>query len=86
MSQVSGKYKTTPASKVTEEVEQRPIEVQKFNDSLSKKVEKKDNEQIEITAEGSNDSTVGNDVDIGADLDDKSEVSAEGKLEQEIEQ
>ena len=47
---------------------------------------KKDNDQIEISSEGANDSTVGNEVDIGADLDDKGEISTEGKLEQEIEQ
>ena len=49
-------------------------------------MEKKDNEQIEITSEGANDSTVGNDIDIPADLDSLGEVSSEGKLEQEIEQ
>jgi hypothetical protein len=81
-----GKLKTTPASKLTEEVEQRPIEVKNLNDSLSKKIEKKDNEQIEITADGATDTSVGNEVDIGADLDDKGEISSEAKLEEEIEQ
>lgn len=87
LSSILSKYKATPASKVTEEVEQVPTEA-KYLDNLSatKKVEKKDNEQIEITSEGANDSTVGNDLDISADLDANGEVSTEGKLEQEIEQ
>lgn len=57
-----------------------PMEAKNL-DNLSKKIEKKDYEHIEISADGANDSTVGNEVDIGADLDDKGEISSEGKLE-----
>jgi hypothetical protein len=85
MSQVLSKYKATPANatKLTEEIEQVPMEAK--NLEVLGKNEKKDNERVEIQAEGANDSTIGNEIDLNSDLDVNGEVSTEGKLEQEIE-
>ena len=55
------------------------------NIEVSSKNDRKDNERVEIQAEGANDSTIGNEIDINSDMDNQGEIFSEGKLQQEIE-
>lgn len=76
MSQVFGKLKATPANalKVTED--EGPMEAKNLEVS-----ERKDNEKIEIQADGANDITIGNEAEQEAEIDNKGEISEQGKLQ-----
>jgi hypothetical protein len=43
--------------------------------------ERKDNEKIEIQADGANDITIGNEAEQEAEIDNKGEISEQGKLQ-----
>lgn len=81
MSQVLGKHKGTPANipKVAEN--DGPLEAQNLEVF---KNERKD-ERVEIQADGANDITIGNETEQEAEIDNKGEISEQGKLQQQIE-
>jgi len=47
---------------------------------VSNKNEKKDNEHIEIQADGANDVTIGNETETNEEMENKGEISSDGKL------
>ena len=66
--------------KVTED--EGPMEAK--NLEVFGKNERKDNEKIEIQADGANDITIGNESEQEAEIDNKGEISEQGKLQQMI--
>jgi hypothetical protein len=65
------------ALKVTED--EGPMEAK--NLEVFGKNERKDNEKIEIQADGANDITIGNESEQEAEIDTKGEISEQGKLQ-----